>query len=63
MVLVVDAEEALLFLFNLCKIAVPPHNIVLILVIKDHFGMYKVLNNLLPSAVLQKFWPRGSNSH
>jgi len=57
MVFVIQAEEALLFLFNLGKEAIPWDYIVLVFVIEDHLSVDEIFNNLLTAAVQQEIGP------
>ena len=61
--LIIDAKEALLFLFSLSIEATPGDNVVLVPVIEDHLGVHEVLNDLLAATVLQELGPSRPNPH
>ena len=48
---IVKSEEALLLFFDFGKVTIPRDDIVLILIIENHLGMNKVLDDLLTSAI------------
>ena len=54
---VIKTEEWFLSLFHFRKVAIPRHNVILVLIIENHLRVHKVFNDLLPSAVLKEFRP------